>query len=139
MSNRVPAVPSTSDFRLVVIVHRPGYIAGVTNPIFETSGSWDLLCDVGTGRVVVSKDIHTSHPPSGQPTGAPPLISRTGTLKADSSIGSEEDAGRRDTLPGQAGSTFVGKSDGGDNAFIEDVRIYYEHSIPFDLGFTADA
>lgn len=101
---------------------RPAYIAGVTNPIFETSGSWDLLCDVGTGRVVVSKDIHAAHPPSGPPSGAPPLISRTGTLKTETSIGSEEDMGRREPMPGQPQSTFAGKSDGGDNAFIEDVR-----------------
>lgn len=122
----------------IVAVIRPAYIAGVTNPIFETSGSWDLLCDVGSGRVVVSKDILTAHPPSGPPAGAPPLISRTGTLKTESSVGSEEDVGRKEPLPGQAQSTFTGKSDGGDNAFIEDVRTFYGLTSLL-LGIHADA
>ena len=32
----------------------PGYIAGVTNPMFEQHEEWwDILCDIPTGRVVV--------------------------------------------------------------------------------------
>ncbi|KAI9067011.1 spindle pole body interacting protein [Trametes sanguinea] len=99
----------------------PGYIAGVTNPIFETAGSWDLLCDIGTNRMVVSKDIHVNHPASW--SSSHPLISRTGTLKAESSIGSEEDAVRVQTKEG--GSTqkpeLAGRPDSADNLFIEDV------------------
>ncbi|KAA1472050.1 spindle pole body interacting protein [Dentipellis sp. KUC8613] len=102
----------------------PAYIAGVTNPIFESSGSWDLLCDVGTGRMIVSKDIHISCPPQTSPSGAPPLITRSGTLRAESSIGSEDDIGR---VPGRGGevasqkSDFVAKADNPDNVFIEDI------------------
>ena len=48
----------TNLYRLELTVFtRPGYIAGVTNPIFESAGNWDLLCDIGTGRMVVHKDI----------------------------------------------------------------------------------
>ncbi|OBZ67772.1 Protein mesA [Grifola frondosa] len=42
----------------------PGYIAGVTNPIFESAGNWDLLCDINASRIVISKDIHTNYPAS---------------------------------------------------------------------------
>lgn len=37
---------------------RPGYIAGVTNPRFEDlTPTWDVLCNIETGRITVSKDI----------------------------------------------------------------------------------
>lgn len=33
----------------------PGYIAGVTNPMFKTKKEWwDVLCDISTGEVIVS-------------------------------------------------------------------------------------
>ncbi|KDQ58432.1 hypothetical protein JAAARDRAFT_193004 [Jaapia argillacea MUCL 33604] len=96
-----------------------GYIAGVTNPIFEQSGSWDLLCDVGTGRMVISKDIHVNHPVTNHGPLHPPLISRTGTLKAESSVGSEEDGKNKDGL-GQK-SDMVAKADSPDNLFMEDI------------------
>jgi hypothetical protein len=94
----------------------------VTNPIFESSGSWDLLCDVGGGRIVVSKDIHLSHPPSGGQAGPPSTLTRNGTLKAEPSISSEDDLGR---IPGRekeaSKSDFTAKADNADNVFIEDV------------------
>ncbi|KAI0642652.1 spindle pole body interacting protein [Trametes meyenii] len=99
----------------------PGYIAGVTNPIFETAGSWDLLCDIGTNRMVVSKDIHMNHPASWSSSN--PLIIRTGTLKAEGSVGSEEDVVRVQTKEGAATQKleFAGRPDSADNLFIEDV------------------
>lgn len=41
---------------------RPGFIAGVTNPILEcmSAAPWDLLCDIADCRMVVNKDIDTS-------------------------------------------------------------------------------
>jgi len=100
----------------------PAYIAGVTNPIFESSGSWDLLCDVASSRMIVSKDIHSSHPPSGIHAGPPSTLTRAGTLKAESSIGSEDELGR---LPGREKETqksdFTAKADNADNVFIEDI------------------
>lgn len=100
----------------------PAYIAGVTNPIFESGGSWDLLCDVAGGRMIVSKDIHSSHPPSGIHSGPPSTLTRAGTLKAESSIGSEDELGR---LPGREKETqksdFTAKADNADNVFIEDI------------------
>ncbi|RKP11009.1 stabilization of polarity axis-domain-containing protein [Thamnocephalis sphaerospora] len=36
----------------------PGYIAGVTNPAFKDHAEWwDVLCDVKTGRIIVSSKI----------------------------------------------------------------------------------
>ena len=104
-------------------LYRPAYIAGVCNPIFETSGSWDLLMDVGGGRIVVSKDIHTSFPPTSVATPiGPPLIIRTGTLKAEGSLASEDDIGR-----GKEGqkSEFTARTDSADNFFMEDVSSHF--------------
>ncbi|KAI0942103.1 hypothetical protein AcV7_002626 [Taiwanofungus camphoratus] len=101
----------------------PGYIAGVTNPIFEASGSWDLLCDVGSGRMVVSKDIHINYPGTTVPSHSQ-LIIRTGTIRAEGSGGSEEDMVRssKEGSASQKGD-YVSKADSTDNLFIEDVSL----------------
>lgn len=96
----------------------PAYIAGVTNPIFEALGAWDLLLDIGTGTVTVAKDIHTNYPVSSGPGFVAPLITRSGTLKAESSLGSEEDY----KVPSKDKADFVPKADNNtDTVFIEDV------------------
>ncbi|CED83201.1 Arf3-interacting protein 1, N-terminal domain [Phaffia rhodozyma] len=48
----------------------PGFIAGVTNPRFEDLHSrWDILCNIDTGRITVSKDIKPDGPfPSPNPS-----------------------------------------------------------------------
>ncbi|KIK47017.1 hypothetical protein CY34DRAFT_799863 [Suillus luteus UH-Slu-Lm8-n1] len=104
-------------------VTTPAYIAGVTNPIFETSGSWDLLMDIGTARVVVHKDIHISFPT----TMAPPALVNTmipRPIKAENSTGSEDDIQRiatRDGKDGNQKSEFAARQDSLDNMFIEDL------------------
>jgi len=106
-------------------VYRPAYIAGVTNPIFETSGSWDLLMDIGTGRVVVSKDIHISFPVAATPPAIVPLVARTGVIRAENSAASEEEIARiatRDGAQSNQRSDFAARPDSLDNLFIEDVR-----------------
>ena len=72
--------------------------------------------------MVVHKDIFLNHPASWAPTN--PLIMRTGTLKAESSIGSEDDVVRVPTKEGGASQKveFAGRQDNADNVFIEDVR-----------------
>lgn len=104
-------------------VSMPAYIAGVTNPIFETSGSWDLLMDIGTGRVVVHKDIHISFPTTMAP---PALVNPTmpRPIKAENSTGSEDDIQRiatRDGKDGNQKSEFAAKQDSLDNMFIDDL------------------
>lgn len=103
---------------------RPGYIAGVTNPIFESTGSWDLLCDIGNNRMVVHQNIFSSYPLSTLPPPPGTIVPRSGTLKAESSIGSEDDIGR---VPMQSREVqalkgeIAGKADSADNVFMEDV------------------
>ncbi|EEB86903.1 hypothetical protein MPER_15981, partial [Moniliophthora perniciosa FA553] len=107
---------------LALQIHSPAYIAGVTNPIFETSRLWDLLLDIGSGTVTVSKDIHTAHPVTG--TGfIAPLISRSGTLKAESSVNNEDEL--RSKEPNK--TDFVVKPENTtDNLFIEDVSTTHD-------------
>lgn len=95
----------------------PAYIAGVTNPIFETLRQWDLFLDISTGSVTVAKDIHSTYPPSATIGLGGPLITRSGTLKAESSLGSEDDISRMT----KEGSKDVNK-DNADKLFIDDVQ-----------------
>ncbi|KZT04479.1 spindle pole body interacting protein [Laetiporus sulphureus 93-53] len=99
----------------------PGYIAGVTNPIFEASGSWDLLCDVGSGRMVVSKDIHITYP-ANPVLAQSQLIIRTGTVRAEGSVGTDEEPIRpsRDGGP-LPRADHPSRADSPDNLFMEDI------------------
>ena len=74
------------------------------------------MLDIGTGTVTVSRDIHTVHPVT--TTGLfSPLMSRTGTIKAEASVVGEDD--------GRGNKDFVLKTDNTtDNLFIEDVSTY---------------
>ncbi|THH12133.1 hypothetical protein EW145_g183 [Phellinidium pouzarii] len=95
----------------------PGFIAGVTNPIFESAGSWDLLCDIGSGRMVVHKDIYTSWPVVPPPPPPGSMLMRTGTIKVEPSAGNEEEMGRSSSQINTPGSKseFSGKADSSDN------------------------
>lgn len=77
--------------------------------------------------MVVHKDIHSSWPVSNIPLPLGGGIIRTGTMKAEGSVASEEDSGR---VPGQAinqGGKNEGKADIIDNVFMEDVSHHNEH------------
>ncbi|KAJ7678700.1 stabilization of polarity axis-domain-containing protein [Mycena rosella] len=104
----------------------PAYIAGVTNPIFKSSPTWDLLLDISTGSVTVARDIHITYPISaGMPLGIPSMV-RSATFSTETSLGSEEDMVRA----GKDGAKtdFVAKADNNaDNLFIEDIRSAIEY------------
>ncbi|KAK9329147.1 docking domain of Afi1 for Arf3 in vesicle trafficking-domain-containing protein [Lipomyces starkeyi] len=52
------AYPYTDLSKIDQLIHVPGYIAGVTNPAFENHPSWwDILCNIETGEVRISKFI----------------------------------------------------------------------------------
>ncbi|KAL1760524.1 docking domain of Afi1 for Arf3 in vesicle trafficking-domain-containing protein [Schizophyllum commune] len=92
----------------------PAYIAGVTNPIFEQPGTWDVLFNIATGNVTISKDILTTYPPTPPAAGfgsASISRERAATLRTENSIGSEDGTGRD-----------ASKTDNADNLFIEDIR-----------------
>jgi hypothetical protein len=76
------------------------------------------MFDIATGTVEVAKDIHINHPVSPIVGFGGPLMTRTGTLKAESSLGSEDIAAGKD-----AKNDFsANKVDNNlDNQFIEDV------------------
>jgi hypothetical protein len=69
------------------------FIAGVTNPIFKSSPTWDLLLDISTGSVRVARDIYSTYPVSaGIPLGlGVPNMVWTATFNTETSLGSEED------------------------------------------------
>jgi hypothetical protein len=73
--------------------------------------------------MVVSKDIHVNHPPIAP--GVPPvqLVIRSGTLKAEGSIGTEEESGVRPSkeLNAVQKAEFLGKAETTDNIFMDDV------------------
>lgn len=131
----MPSVSPTNGKLIGCGYYSPGYIAGVTNLIFESAGSWDLLCDIGNGRVVVHKDILSSWPVGPSPS-APPgpgsMMIRTGTIRGEAPSGiigaggSEEEVGRMSTqinAPLGGKSDFSGKADSSDNIFMEDVSL----------------
>ncbi|KAN0065157.1 hypothetical protein ACQY0O_001654 [Thecaphora frezii] len=51
------AFPYTNLMNLDELEKVPGYIAGVTNPRFEDLHAWDVLLNVETGKILVSKDL----------------------------------------------------------------------------------
>lgn len=100
---------------------RPAFIAGVTNPIFETSAAWDLLMDIGTGRVVVHRDIHLNFPTT--PPAIGPFLNRQ-AIRAEGSATSEEEIARiatRDKETNQK-TDFAVRADSLDNIFMEEAR-----------------
>lgn len=52
------AFPYTDLTKIDALLEVPGFVAGVTNPVFETNHQWwDLLCDLSTGRMKISSNI----------------------------------------------------------------------------------
>lgn len=52
------AFPYANLASLDILEEFSGYVAGVANPRFEElHHTWDVLCDLNTGRVIVSKDL----------------------------------------------------------------------------------
>ncbi|KAI8869398.1 spindle pole body interacting protein [Ramicandelaber brevisporus] len=59
------AFPYTNLTNLDALLSMPGYIAGVTNPMFEDHPQWwDVLCNIITGKITVSTAISPAPPPS---------------------------------------------------------------------------
>ncbi|GAA5824786.1 hypothetical protein JCM10212_004929 [Sporobolomyces blumeae] len=57
------AFPYTNLSNLDNLEKVPGYIAGVCNPAFADRPSWwDVLCNIETGKIIVSKDLRSAGP-----------------------------------------------------------------------------
>lgn len=60
------AFPYTDLTKIDDLLKVPGFIAGVTNPHFENRPEWwDLLCDLGTGRMKISNRTEIPPPSEG--------------------------------------------------------------------------
>ncbi|KAJ7803801.1 stabilization of polarity axis-domain-containing protein [Mycena olivaceomarginata] len=107
----------------------PAFIAGVTNPIFKSSPTWDLLLDISTGSVTVARDIHSTYPVSaGMPLGlGVPNMVRTATFNTEASLGSEEDIVRSANAKDGAKADFAKADNNADNIFIEDIKSAIEY------------
>ncbi|KDQ14075.1 hypothetical protein BOTBODRAFT_33187 [Botryobasidium botryosum FD-172 SS1] len=102
-----------------IFVSVPGFIVGVTNPIFESRSIWDVLCNIETGKIIVNKDIRPAPPLSSNPH---TLLSRSGIVPTSV----EDDASKiaasapKDGKEGPK-NEFVAKADSADNHFMEDI------------------
>lgn len=87
---------------------RPGYIAGVCNPAFADRPSWwDVLCNIETGKITISKDLRPPAPSN-----------HNHTSKGTRIDGGAEDGGKeKDKEKGD-------KGDSPDNIFMEEVRLF---------------
>lgn len=89
------AFPYTDLTKIDDLLKVPGFIAGVTNPVFNDQPQWwDVLCDLSAGRVRISSRIEAAPLTEGvlyfqQPQQQPstPLSSTPGVNSANSSTG----------------------------------------------------
>jgi hypothetical protein len=116
------AFPYANLASLDILEEFSGYIAGVTNPRFEElPTTWDVLCNLETGRVTVSKELKTNAANLGVSTGTMRSGRSSDTSLTSSIVRVEEDGIGNSTTP-QAKMNSVSKADCVDNAFMEDVR-----------------
>ncbi|RKP15044.1 docking domain of Afi1 for Arf3 in vesicle trafficking-domain-containing protein [Piptocephalis cylindrospora] len=94
------AFPYTNLTNIDQLLEFPGFIAGVTNSIFENHPTWwDILCNINTGKIIVSKDIEplkagTSIYSTGQgraPSNQAPISSSTIISEESGGGGSKKD------------------------------------------------
>lgn len=91
--------------------YRPGSIAGVCNPAFADRPSWwDVLCNIETGKIIISKDISLPSPTS--PTRLIPRSPHNNGI--DNIVASFSDI----EIENNNSNTKV---ESPDNAFLEDV------------------
>ncbi|KAG8907144.1 hypothetical protein FRB99_005252 [Tulasnella sp. 403] len=76
------AFPYTNLSNKCVIESVPGFIAGVTNPIYESLPIWDVLCNIETGKITVHRDISSVPPPISSFPTPPSLPPRSGSASA---------------------------------------------------------
>ena len=123
------AFPYTDLTKIEDLLRVPGFIAGVTNPMFTHHAEWwDLMCDLGTGRMKISNRIEQAPLTEGvaffhQNTHQPGTIASSGSgggIASFMSAGGSLSAG----LGGNAAPNNSLSSDAtGDGAFIQSVLV----------------
>ncbi|KAK4574326.1 hypothetical protein LTR86_002088 [Recurvomyces mirabilis] len=119
------AFPYTDLTKIDDLLRVPGFIAGVTNPAFAHKPEWwDLLCDLGTGRMKISAKVEQAPLTEGvlffqQPGQTPSApASATGGISAIAMAGASLSAG----LGGSTALMSTGAGDAtGDAAFMNSV------------------
>lgn len=105
------AFPYANLASLDVLEEFDGFVAGVCNPRFEELPSiWDVLCNVETGRVTVSKELQIPA------AAAKPDLRDVMSERSVSTTGKDEDAAM---AMGKVNS--VSKTDCLDNQFVEEI------------------
>lgn len=98
------------------VFSRPGFIAGVTNPIYESTPGWDILCNIESGKITVNKDIQSPAANASLFPQPPSMLPRQGSTGA---VGSDEDL----RLPVPNGAPTSKAGDNYDTMFIDEVRL----------------
>lgn len=123
------AFPYTNLVNKPVMESVPGYIAGVTNPIYESLPIWDVLCHIDTGKITVHKDIAPVQPAISSFPAPPSLNIKSGQVTSvgdDESRASVQMTAAMMVGGGALGATGVkseqaGKSDNYDLGFVEEL------------------
>ncbi|KAI5370415.1 Putative arf3-interacting protein [Septoria linicola] len=123
------AFPYTDLTKIEDLLRVPGFIAGVTNPMFTHHAEWwDLMCDLGTGRMKISNRIEQAPLTEGvvffhQNTHQPGTIASSGSgggIASFMTAGASLSAG----LGGNAAPNNSMSSDPtGDGAFMQSVLV----------------
>ena len=109
------AFPYANLASLDILEEFSGYVAGVTNPRFEElPGTWDVLCNLETGKVAVSK-----HLTSTTASYANMKSGRSSETSLSASIVKVDDDPQAGTPA--AKMSAQGRADCVDNQFMEDV------------------
>ncbi|KAF2770036.1 spindle pole body interacting protein [Teratosphaeria nubilosa] len=118
------AFPYTDLTKIDDLLKVPGFIAGVTNPVFNDQQQWwDVLCDISTGRIRISNKIEQAPLTEGvlyfqQPGMTPSTSGSNAGISAIAAAGATLSAG----LGGSTATTghFAGDPTG-DQAFMSSV------------------
>ncbi|WRT67755.1 uncharacterized protein IL334_004727 [Kwoniella shivajii] len=110
------AFPYANLASLDILEEFSGFVAGVTNPRFEElPTTWDILCNLETGRVTVSKNLQSTNVGSIRSGRSSETSLGSGSL-----IKVEDDPSTTTNTP-QAKMNSIAKSDCVDNQFMDEI------------------
>jgi hypothetical protein len=125
------AFPYANLASLDILEEFGGYVAGVANPRFEElHHTWDVLCNLETGRVTVSKDLKSTTPTTGTGTGGK-------KRESDASLGGSIVQVDGESAPNTPAVKMSSSSrpDCTDNQFMDEVSLFLLPSSSFCLSF----
>ncbi len=120
------AFPYANLASLDILEEFTGFVAGVTNPRFEELHmTWDVMCNLETGKVTVSKNLQSSSNGGGSSSNFGSLRSgrSSETSLANSIVKVDEDG---TTGTPQSKMNSMTRADCLDNQFIDDVSLFFD-------------